>query len=45
MVWTPTSKELREIRESLEAEASVQSVSPNVIYTGYIFSTWREQML
>jgi DNA-binding Lrp family transcriptional regulator len=44
MVWTTTSKELREIRESLEAEATVQSVSPNVIFAGYIFPTWRDQI-
>ena len=44
MVWTPTSKELREIRESFEGEPSVQSVAPNIIYTGYIFPTWRDQI-
>ncbi|MCW4000909.1 MAG: AsnC family transcriptional regulator [Candidatus Bathyarchaeota archaeon] len=42
MVWTPTSKELREIRESFEAEPQIQSVSPNVIYTGYIIPSWRD---
>jgi DNA-binding Lrp family transcriptional regulator len=44
MVWTPTSKELREVRESFEREPSIQSVTPNVIYTGYIFQTWRNQI-
>jgi DNA-binding Lrp family transcriptional regulator len=44
MVWTPTSKELREIREAIEKEPTVQSIAPNVIYTGYIFPTWRDQI-
>lgn len=44
MVWTSTSKELREIRESLEKEPSIQSVAPNIIYTGYIFPTWRDKI-
>jgi DNA-binding Lrp family transcriptional regulator len=44
LVWTPTSKELREIRENFEAEASIQSVAPNVIYTGYIIPCWRDEI-
>lgn len=44
MVWTPTSKELREIRECFESEAAILSVAPNVIYTGYILPTWRDQI-
>jgi DNA-binding Lrp family transcriptional regulator len=44
MVWTPTSKELRESREAFEQEPSVATVSPNVIYTGYIFNTWRDEI-
>ncbi len=44
MVWTPTSKNLREIREAFEAESSIQSVAPNVIYTGYIYPTWRDEL-
>ncbi|MCW3995959.1 MAG: winged helix-turn-helix transcriptional regulator [Candidatus Bathyarchaeota archaeon] len=44
LVWTPTSKELREIRESFEQESTIQSVTPNVIYTGYIFHTWRDEI-
>ncbi len=44
MVWTPTSKELKDIRESLEQNPAVHSVTPNVVYTGYIFPTWRGQI-
>ena len=42
LIWTPTSKELKDIRESIELNPCVQSVVPNVIYTGYIFPTWKD---
>jgi DNA-binding Lrp family transcriptional regulator len=45
MFWTSTMKDLQRIRESLEKEADLQSVAPNVLYTGYIFETWRDQLL
>jgi DNA-binding Lrp family transcriptional regulator len=45
MFWTSTMKDLQKIRESLEKEADLQSVAPNVLYTGYIFETWRDQLL
>ncbi len=44
LVWTPTAKDLRDIRQSLENESAVQAVSPNVIYTGYIFPTWIDEI-
>lgn len=44
MVWTPTSKELKDVREKIEQNPAVQFVSPNVVYTGYIFPTWRDQI-
>lgn len=44
MVWTPSSKELREIRESLEQEPAIESVTPNMIYTGYILHSWRDEI-
>jgi DNA-binding Lrp family transcriptional regulator len=40
VTWTPSSKELRELRESLEEETAVQTVAPNILYTGYIYKTW-----
>lgn len=43
MTWCPTSKEVKDLRENLEQEPSVQSVAPNVIYTGYVFNYWRNQ--
>ena len=44
MVWTPTSKELKGVRESFECNPAIQSVTPNVIFTGYIFQIWRDQI-
>ena len=44
LTWTPTAKELRETRESLESEPAVQAVAPNIIYTGYIFNTWLDDI-
>lgn len=44
MVWTPTTKELKDIRESMESEPTIQAVAPNIIYTGYIFKTWRDKV-
>jgi DNA-binding Lrp family transcriptional regulator len=43
-VWTGTTKELRDMREHFESEAAVQSATPNVIFTGCIFPTWRDQI-
>ena len=43
-VWTSTMKELQNIRESLEQEAAVQATAPNILYTGYIFNCWRDQI-
>jgi DNA-binding Lrp family transcriptional regulator len=44
-VWTNTMKELQNIRESFEHEPTVQAVAPNILYTGYIFNTWRDKLL
>ncbi len=44
MVWTPTAKELKDIRESMEQEPALKSVAPNIIYTGYIFKNWRDEI-
>jgi hypothetical protein len=44
-VWTSTMKGLQNLREDLEKEEDVLSVVPNVLYVGYIFSTWRDQLV
>lgn len=43
-VWTNSMKELQSIRERLEKEDGVLSTVPNIIYVGYIFNTWRDQL-
>jgi DNA-binding Lrp family transcriptional regulator len=43
-VWTRTMKELQNIRENFEHEAAVQATAPNILYTGYIFNCWRDQI-
>jgi DNA-binding Lrp family transcriptional regulator len=45
LVWTSTMKDLQRIRENLENETALQSVAPNILYTGYIFKTWRDDLL
>jgi hypothetical protein len=44
VVWTNSMKELQKIRENLEKEAAILSIVPNILYTGYIFSTWRDKI-
>ncbi len=44
VVWTPSMKELQNIRENLEKEKDVTAVVPNILYVGYIFNTWRDQL-
>ena len=44
MVWTQTSKELKTIRENLEQEPTLNTVVANIIYTGYIFQSWRDEI-
>ena len=44
-VWTNSMNELQTLRESLEKEPGVVSVVPNILYTGYIFETWRDRLV
>ncbi len=44
-VWTNTMKELKEIQQSLEKEETVASIVSNILYTGYIFETWRDELV
>ena len=44
-VWTNSMNELQSLREKLEKEPGVASIVPNILYTGYIFSTWRDQLV
>ena len=43
-IWTTTMKELQILRENLENETNVVTVVPNILYVGYVFSTWRDKL-
>jgi Lrp/AsnC family transcriptional regulator for asnA, asnC and gidA len=45
LVWTNTMKELKEIQQRLENEETVASIVLNILYTGYIFDTWRDELV
>jgi DNA-binding Lrp family transcriptional regulator len=45
LVWTNTMKELKEIQQRLEKEETVASIVSNILYTGYIFDTWRDELV
>jgi DNA-binding Lrp family transcriptional regulator len=44
-LWTNSMNELQNLREKLENEKTVESVIHNILYIGYIFETWRDQLL
>jgi len=44
-VWTNTMKELKDLQKRIQNEAVFESVTPNVLYTGYMFDTWRDKIL
>ncbi len=44
-LWTNSMRELKELKESMLKEDGVESVSVNVLSTGYIFETWRDKLL
>lgn len=45
VVWTNTMKQLRDIQRSIRSEGIFESAIPNILYTGYIFDTWRDKLL
>lgn len=45
VVWSNSMKELRDIRTRFQREPFIESVVPNVLYTGYLFETWRDRLL
>jgi len=44
MIWSNSMKELKDIRARLQNEPFVESIMPNVLYTGRIFQTWRDKI-
>jgi len=43
-LWTNTMKQMEELRERLEKEDGVGSVTLNVLQIGYMFDTWRDKL-
>jgi DNA-binding Lrp family transcriptional regulator len=43
--WTNTMKELKDIQQRLVSEEIVESIMPNILYSGYIFDTWRDELI
>jgi DNA-binding Lrp family transcriptional regulator len=43
-LWTNSMSEVQSMRELLEKEPDVASVNMNILYVGYIFKTWRDQI-
>lgn len=43
--WTDTMRTLSELQKDLEKVTGIQSVVASIIYTGEIFSTWRDHVL
>ena len=45
ITWTDSVKNLRVLESKLEADQSLESVTPNILYSGYVFDTWRDRLL
>ena len=45
VVWTNTMKELQDIREVFERKEVFEFVVPNVLHIGFIFDTWRDELV
>jgi DNA-binding Lrp family transcriptional regulator len=45
ILWTNTMKKLKEIQQRLVQEEVVASIVSNILYTGYIFDTWRDEIV
>lgn len=44
VIWTNSMGELMNLREKLEKEPEIASAVPNILYTGYVFETWRDRL-
>ena len=44
VVWTNSMNELYKVRQGIEKDDSVVSAVPYVLWIGYIFKTWRDQL-
>jgi hypothetical protein len=43
--WTGSMKDLRDLQKKLAQEKRFARAVPNVLYTGYVFDTWRDALL
>jgi DNA-binding Lrp family transcriptional regulator len=44
-IWTTSMKELKDIIQKIGSEKGVDAVISNVLYTGFIFDTWRDKLV
>ena len=44
-VWTNSMKELQDITKRIQGEPTIERVMPRILYTGYIFETWRDKLV
>jgi Lrp/AsnC family transcriptional regulator for asnA, asnC and gidA len=44
-VWTNSMKELQDISKRIQGEESFERALPRILYTGYIFDTWRDKLV
>jgi len=45
MTWSNNMRELKDLREALQKEKGIQSITTNILFTGYIFDTWRDDLV
>ena len=43
--WTDTMRSLRDLQLSIEKETGIQNTSTNIIYSGEIFETWKDDIV
>ena len=43
--WAGSMKELRDLQDRIGLEAPFARASPNVLYTGYMYDTWRDRLV
>lgn len=44
ITWNPTMKEMRNLIERLRADPRIESAIPNILYMGWIYRTWRDDL-
>ncbi|MGQ9514094.1 MAG: winged helix-turn-helix transcriptional regulator [Thermoproteota archaeon] len=45
IVWSSSMNDLKEVLDSFKGESFFESIEPNILYSGYIFETWRDQLV